>query len=489
MKKASLFRRHIAIALAVTTFCLLLGQIALRMSTHFDRERMMGRPPLFFARLMDEIAATDRVHSIGTLNKANRDFFPIWLSLADQTGQLLTDGGDSTLARPIDPRLLPKEVGEIHLLHHDPGAPGAESVVRLQGEPPQYLLLTSHPHAGEGAGGFGRRGRGRGGGSPGPQGGFFWISLGYLVVSVFLAILLSMFVLFQGMRQKAKLANEVISQLQAGNLKARFPITKPDEIGQTMLSFNKMADEIERLVERLKSTEASRMALLQELAHDLRTPVASLKNLLETQVTRKDQLTESVRSELMDLSLREVEYFERLVEDLLFLARVSEPRYRTSSDPVNLGDLLEEANEGARAGLGERTARIQLRFDPPAEPVRVPGDAHLLRRLLRNALDNSLSFARTEVKVELRKVPGLARVEVLIEDDGPGLSPEALQAFGKRRISRVLEASEEGPERKTGKLSVGLGSVIMKTIAQLHRGEVEVSNPKGARIRISLPTA
>ena len=109
---------------------------------------------------------------------------------------------------------------------------------------------------------------------------------------------------------------------EKGNLKARFPIVRMDEIGQTMLRFNHMADEIEHLVERMKTVEASRASLLQELAHDLRTPVASLKNLIETVATKDASMQPALRVELMELALSECEYFERLVEDLLVIAQV-----------------------------------------------------------------------------------------------------------------------------------------------------------------------
>ena len=92
------------------------------------------------------------------------------------------------------------------------------------------------------------------------------------------------------------------------------------------------------------------MTLLQELAHDLRTPVASLKNMLETMLHSRgdDRSRRSARS-CSTLSVREAEYFERLVEDLLVLAQVTEPRYRAGADRVALDELVEEEAESVAA--------------------------------------------------------------------------------------------------------------------------------------------
>src|SRR5262249_2643324 len=148
--------------------------------------------------------------------------------------------------------------------------------------------------------------------------------------------------------------------------KARFPIGgRLDELGQAMNRFNKMADEIERLVERLRSTEKSRIALLQDLTHDLRTPIASLKNLLATiekkRQSRQDNDAEII-SEMLSLSQREVDYLEKLVEDLLFLAQVSEPRYRVEQDLVSLLEIVDLESENVSAGDEKRIA-VQTRLD------------------------------------------------------------------------------------------------------------------------------
>ena len=97
-----------------------------------------------------------------------------------------------------------------------------------------------------------------------------------MVVTVLVGIGFALFLIFRSLREHVETADRVISELQRGNLKARFPIKKNDEIGRAMERFNQMADQIEQLVERLRSAEASRNFLLQELTHDLRTPVGCI---------------------------------------------------------------------------------------------------------------------------------------------------------------------------------------------------------------------
>ena len=185
-----------------------------------------------------------------------------------------------------------------------------------------------------------------------------------------------MFILFRSLRESVVLADSVLADLQGGNLKARFPVRSKDEIGRVMSRFNRMADEIERLVEQIRGVEKSRMALLQELAHDLRTPVASLKNLLETldayqlSEAKKSGEKDPVGVELVTLAIKEVEYFERLVEDLLVLAQVSEPRYRSGKDQVLFNELLEDEADGVGAAHESRSKSRFLRLPFMSEATR-----------------------------------------------------------------------------------------------------------------------
>ena len=121
------------------------------------------------------------------------------------------------------------------------------------------------------------------------------------------------------------------------------------------------------------------------------------------------------------------------------------------------------------------------------DEVRINGDEHLLRRLFRNALDNAFSFAKESVSVKLEV--RINEIIITITDDGNGMSLETLKSFGQRKATRVQEQSVDG------RVSIGLGSVIMKTVAEIHGGKLQVKNKLnssgvllGAQVDIFLPS-
>jgi signal transduction histidine kinase len=479
-----LFRKHYTIAAVVLLLFIFLGILANILIIRAMSPHNTVNPPMFFARLIDRLAedSHDRRKSLSDLIHLNDHELPFQLLIVDEAGKVIapadakSDFDWNTVAHPKAAyEFTPFDTKDDSTAHF-------HGFIRFQGEPAQYLYVrpmkSEEPHP--------RRSGGNPVDRPPPL-KYILSTIGLLVLSVLLGIGFSITLIFRSIQDKVDLADTVISELQRGNLKARFPIDKHDEFGQAMKRFNQMAEEIEHLVEQLKNVEKSRMSLLQELAHDLRTPVASLKNLLETMHLRDNTLDAKTKDELMQLSIKEVDYFERLIEDLLILAQVSEPRYRLERLPVSARDLLEEEAEIITAkSHSQQNHPIKIKKELAAAAFEINGDPLLLRRMFRNALDNAFSFARQSVRLRLEVKEN--EVAVFIEDDGIGLSPEALEAYGVRRVTRFLGTSQEG------RLSVGLGSVIMKTVAELHRGTLtafnrqdEGGNVIGATIQIILP--
>ncbi|MFL5785406.1 MAG: ATP-binding protein, partial [Bacteriovoracaceae bacterium] len=262
-------------------------------------------------------------------------------------------------------------------------------------------------------------------------------------------------------------ARLVLNRLESGDLKARFEIRRFDEFGNLLGDFNRMAAEIERLVNRVSLTEASRSQLLQDLGHDLRTPLTSLHSAIETMGHHYEQLDETDRKELFTMMNSDIHYFKELLDKLTIVATIEDPRYKASTEMIRLDDLLDaEIKTRSMA-----TEKIHWKFEKKdTELPAILGDEHLITRLFKNAFDNASRFAKNTIQVQLRELKDT--IEILIMDDGPGLTPEAISSFGSRRERRCIK-------ERSHEFSLGLGSVIMKTIAEAHHGSISMENQSG----------
>jgi len=469
MPRVSLFGKHLVISVFITfIFVSSLGFLSVFMIQQLRKEAPPMSPAAeTFSKFLHKIPPEKRISALEEINDTDANsHFQFWLLTENR--QVLFPVGSKPPPIDLDSIILPEKIFEYKNLTKTQHSTHSYTIVKIDNDSSQYLLVR-----------FVSRSSSK---------NMFFVNLISLFVAVILGTTLSLFILFYSLKQKARLADSVISELQRGNLKARFPVTKMDEVGEAMLRFNKMADEIERLVERLKTTEESRRSLLQELAHDLRTPVSSLKSMLETLSSQGDRpIPEDVRKELTHLSIKEVDYFEHLVEDLLFLALAGEPKYKHVTEPVDLIELIKSEIESVEKYSFANGNKVSIDKDFQVTTDKIIGDFHLLRRLFRNALENAVFSAKSNVKIKLKNITQNS-IECFIEDDGEGFSEEAFKEFGHRKVSRKYSSHTQR------RASIGLGSVIMNTVAQLHRGEIHVSNLTslqgkilGAQVRILLP--
>ena len=431
----------------------------------FPGEMPMVHPSVLTARMIGASAPKDRPKVLMEISRNDAHSGARYI-LTDALGTVLCPPGENL---PFEWKSFPLPVDDygyqpVDMKDHRL----ARTLVRLEGQPVQYLYVELK--------------------SPGALPIKIPVFMfGSLVLAILLGAWVSVMVLFRYLRRNMSLVDGVLEDLRGGNLKARLPSGGPDEIRGTTDRFNLMIDEIERLVEHLRSVESSRMILMQELAHDLRTPVASLKNLVET-IQRKDEaMDRALRLELLGLALNEIEYFERLVEDLLMLAQINEPNYRPVRQEVQLNDLLTEAADLTLPPAASEASTIRLERNIPADGFILHGDMHLLRRMIRNALDNAYASAKSTVRLSLDQLK-TGDVLIRVEDDGPGFPPEIIPLFGEKRIGRSRSQSMDGG------LRAGLGSVIMKNIARIHGGSIKAENivdasgrVTGARVEIALP--
>jgi len=310
-----------------------------------------------------------------------------------------------------------------------------------------------------------------------------------VVVLGVITFLFGIFIVIIYMRSKSKEAKELLSKMEKGDLKVRFKVKKLDQVGNLMLDFNRMVDRIESLVLQLKDVERVRSYVMQEYGHDLRTPLASLKTSVEVLGLKYDSISQEQRRELAYVIRNEMDYFIKLLEDVFFLSELSIERFKTSKKKLDLKEVLKDEVKkylSSISNLDDKKIKYELKEKINHGDIIVEGDYFLLQRLFRNILENSVRHARTKIIIILDK--NNEQVVISFVDDGQGMSDEELEMFGKRKNLRRNGKSFEN------KVSLGVGSVIIKQIVGIHNGKFDLHNNKdqngniiGFELKLTLP--
>ena len=256
-----------------------------------------------------------------------------------------------------------------------------------------------------------------------------------------------------------------VEQLSASDLSRRVdePETR-DEIGRLARTMN-------RMLGRLQDAQAAQRRFVSDASHELKSPLASLRQYAEVARAHPDRIS---AAELSDAVLEEGARLERLVQGMLVLSRADEGALALHVADVDLDDLLLAEAERLRA-VGAIAVDVTA-----VHPVRVRGDLALLRQVTRNLADNAARHARTLVRLGVTETPDGALLTV--EDDGGGI-PSGEREHVFERFVRLDEARA----RDAG--GSGLGLAIVREIVRSHGGDVraDAGTTGGARFVVTLP--
>ncbi len=240
--------------------------------------------------------------------------------------------------------------------------------------------------------------------------------------------------------------------------------TGRDEIARLAATLNRMLDRLERGQER-------RRRFVSDASHELRSPVASIRQHAEVAQAHPDGASVS---ELADVVLREDARLQRLVEDLLLLAQLDERAVPTTLEEVDLDDLVltEAARLRATSDLDVDTRGVSA--------GRVLGTPHHLEQVVRNLADNAAGHARERTAFGLSQRDG--SVLLSVEDDGPGVPAE-----DRERVFERFVRLDGARDRATG--GSGLGLSIVRDVVTSHGGAVTMgeSSLGGLRVEVRLP--
>ena len=256
--------------------------------------------------------------------------------------------------------------------------------------------------------------------------------------------------------------------VSATDLSRRVPVPRSDdEIARLSHTMNRMLDRLERSQDRQRR-------FVSDASHELRSPIAALRQHAEVARGHPEATTTSA---LADTVLAEALRLQRLVEDLLVLARADEHGLDLRHQPVDLDDVVLDEARRLHATTG-------LAVDATAVSAgAVSGDADALRRVVRNLVDNAARHATGKVALSLAERDGI--VTFAVEDDGPGVAP-ADRARVFERFVRLDDARARSDADGSG---LGLGLAIVAELVAALDGEVAMTGAGlgGTRVEVTLP--
>ena len=467
-------------------------------------DRIAGSMPARSPRRLAELVASD----LGTALTANRDL-DLEVYLREQFGQVLQtfvvimrDGQIVTNHDDVPPRLIEAVRAELELMQsigprrfgrRGGLREGLGSDDRLRRQSPRGLRPDGLPRP--------RRGEFAAimvGGTPvgrvvvlpgGPPFSRIVRQLGPTIALVATSVLivgttLIALVIFGPARRRLKAVQGATERLGAGDLDARAPEHGGDEVTALARSFNQMAGELASRTRALETADAARRQLLADVSHELMTPLTAMRGYIETLSMSELEIDAPTRERYLQIVSEETRRLERIVGDLLDLARLEGGGTTMRQERVQIAALFDRVAARHERELRERGIRLEFRVNAGAE--NVTGDPDRLEQALQNLAANALRHTPDGGRITLTSTAlgaeaqsAKAAIRLSVHDTGPGIPDHHLPLIFERFYKADAARKAAGGS--------GLGLSIVKAIVERHGGTITARNEQGAVFEIVLP--
>lgn len=284
-------------------------------------------------------------------------------------------------------------------------------------------------------------------------------------------------VVFGPARRRLKQVQTATERLGAGDLAARAPENGGDEVASVARSFNRMADELASRAQALEASDRARRQLLADVSHELMTPLTAMRGYVETLKMREIDIDAATRDRYLSIIDEETHRLERVVGDLLDLARLEGGGGTLRRERVPVPALFDRVRSRHERESAARGIRIECHVGAGAEYVE--GDPDRLEQALQNLAANALRHTPFGGVVTLSSSIEGPSIHLRVRDTGSGIPSEHLPLI----FDRFYKA--DTARRAAG--GSGLGLSIVKAIVERHHGSISALNENGAVFDITLP--
>ena len=249
---------------------------------------------------------------------------------------------------------------------------------------------------------------------------------------------------------------------------------------RALLRMRRAEDEREAAMRALREADRRKDEFLAMLAHELRNPLAPIRNAVEI-LRRSD--SRAIQARARELIGRQTEHLTRLVDDLLEVSRITQGKLTLQRDVCNLRSVVESALEVARPIAEKFSQDIDVRL--PAREVWIEADPVRLSQSIGNLLHNACKFSAPSCRVTLEVVVQGDGVRIAVSDEGIGIPAEQLP-----NVFDLFSQVDPSLDRARGGLGIGLS--LVKALVEMHGGDVRAESEgrsKGSRFTIHLPAS
>ena len=307
-----------------------------------------------------------------------------------------------------------------------------------------------------------------------------------ILVAIGLAgALLAALILFSGLinSMRAPLARLVdgARRLAGGDLETRVEVGGPVEIATLGQAFNEMASALERDARERDRIEQMKDDFVLTVSHELRTPVTVVKGFAEM-LTAQSKSLNSRQLEAAEIIADSAGQLQKLINDLLDLARSDAGKLRIDPEPTPVRSLVQRVGRHMRPNFEKKDQRLTVNVEK--DLPKVMADPDRVGQVLSNLLTNANKYAPQGAKVRVTAVRAGRQVEFTVADDGPGLEEDELEHVFER-----FWRAQSGETQAVG--GTGLGLAIAKSLVELHGGAISATSKpgEGATFRFVLPIA